>query len=367
MYEINLVPDVKSEMIKAQKTRNLVLFICIAVTAVAVGVILILLGIKGGQDIAMTNQDKKLATMSEKLMGYDEIDEFLTIQDQLSKLSSISDNKKVLSRVFNILEVMLPKGADKISLSELTINLDDNQLTFEGQADAGVEPFIDYRVLESFKKSVALITYDYGSYVDAVGAQIPAYCVNEHDDNGARLNKNGSYYGIWYKDVKGCDPQNIDVGANSIAERNSDRDVIIWRTPQFDDWYKSGHMDLDGSISEVAHFEGVCRKYSGTQIGNSVKWATSNDCLLAPEGVKVSSSSNGRDASDNLVLRFSASIDLDPEVLAFKNKYMVTLGPSGQDVTDSYRQIQDMFAKRAEDCEANDTACEAAQTTEEKE
>ena len=54
-YEINLVPAVKAQMIKALKMRNLVLFICIIVSAASVGAVLILFGIKSGQDIAMAN------------------------------------------------------------------------------------------------------------------------------------------------------------------------------------------------------------------------------------------------------------------------------------------------------------------------
>ena len=55
-YEINLVPEVKMQMIKAQKMRNLVLFICIVVSSVAVGAVVVLFGIKSGQDIAISSQ-----------------------------------------------------------------------------------------------------------------------------------------------------------------------------------------------------------------------------------------------------------------------------------------------------------------------
>ena len=79
-YEINLVPEVKMQMIQAQKIRNLVLFICIVVSVASVGAVLVLLGIKSGQDIAMASQDKKLETMSAKLMGYGELGDLVTIE-----------------------------------------------------------------------------------------------------------------------------------------------------------------------------------------------------------------------------------------------------------------------------------------------
>ena len=114
-YEINLVPAVKAQMIKALKMRNLVLFICIIVSAASVGAVLILFGIKSGQDIAMANQDGKLETMSAKLLGYEELGDLVTIQSQLDRLSDISENKTVLSRVFGALGVMLPTGDDSVT------------------------------------------------------------------------------------------------------------------------------------------------------------------------------------------------------------------------------------------------------------
>ena len=98
-YEINLVPEVKMQMIKAQKMRNLVLFICIVVSSVAVGAVVILFGIKSGQDIAMHNQDSKLKLMSDKLNGYDEFDDLITIQDQLRFCRNVRWFRECLARL----------------------------------------------------------------------------------------------------------------------------------------------------------------------------------------------------------------------------------------------------------------------------
>ena len=164
MYEINLVPEVKHQMIKAQKLRNLVLFICVVVSAASLGVVAVLFSIKSGQDIAMSSQDKKLETMSAKLMGFEELGDLVTVQGQLGKLQEIANNKRVLSRVFGALGAMLPTGGDVVQLSELRVDLDASTLRMEAQADARMAPLIDYRVLESFKKGVALTKYDYGRY-----------------------------------------------------------------------------------------------------------------------------------------------------------------------------------------------------------
>lgn len=415
-YEINLVPEVKAQMIRAQKMRNLVLFICIVVSVASVGVVLVLFGIKSGQDIAMSNQDKKLNLMSEKLTGYEELGDLVTIQGQLAKLEELTDNKTVLSRVFGAVGAMLPTGGDVVQLSELRVDLEANTLRLDAQADARVAPLIDYRVLESFKKGVALTKYDYGNYVDSNGTTIPTWCVKEADNNGVAFRSGESYYAWWDLTLEGCaafkdgtevpedsdvelryskdaevvnveteiafedlqaqekvrvkDDGSIEVLDETIEARpQEDGNVIyvkldttqvkIWRTPQFTAWHNGGWMELDGRISGIEHFQSECIKYTGNvQSGTAgARWTSTNDCVLAPDGLNVISSSNGRDESDNLVLKFTASASIAPEFFNFKNKHMIAIGPLGQNVTDSFVQIGGIFTQEAKECEEGDTEC----------
>lgn len=415
-YEINLVPEVKLQMIKAQKLRNLVLYVCILVSAVSVGVVVVLFAIKSGQDIAMANQDGKLETLSAKLMGYEELGDIVTIQAQLEKLSQIQGNKKVLSRVFGAMNVMLPQGGDSVQLSDLRLDFTTNVLRIEGQADARVAPLIDYRVLESFKKGAALTKYDYGNYVDMEGNAIPTWCIVEADANGSAYRTGENYYAWWDLSGEDCaahrqgsvvtqddeselvyskdaevetveeevaretledegivitenedgtievEDDDIEVRERENGEKYFVRKAVtrvkIWRTPQFDKWFNAGLMDVSGTISGIEHFESACTTYSGTvQSGDKYRWTSDNTCMLAPDGLEVLSSSNGRDASDNLVLRFTASMNIAPEFFAFSNNHMVAIGPMGQNVTDSYVQIEGMFTEEARECQAGDTEC----------
>ncbi len=417
-YEINLVPEVKLQMIKAQKIRNLVLFVCIVVSVAAIGSVLVLFGIKSGQDIAMANQDGKLKVLSEKLTGYGELDDLVAIQGQLTALSDIAENKKVLSRVFGALDVMLPEGEDIVQLSELRVNLEESTLNMEGRADARIDPLIDYRVLESFKKGAALTKYDYGRYVDVNGAEIPSWCVDESDADGNALKEGESYYGWWdlrrdgcgamkqganADEVLGATDANMATGlqysadaeteteerelsqeeidaqrgngsnvdeANRNGENGEDTEnaegpvkvtevtrVKIWRTPQYEKWYQAGNMTMDGAISGIDHFESACTKYSGSKVGEVTRWTSDNECMLVPEGLTVTGSSNARDESNNLVLKFSATVGIEPAFFQFQNKHMIAIGPMGQNVTDSYVQIEGMFAQEVTECAANDADC----------
>lgn len=436
-YEVSLVPEVKRQMIKAIKFKNIMLFVCIVLVAVAGGIVAIMGSVWEGQNLTMSGQDGRIEKMSKKLNDYDSLSEFLTIQSQLGDLGQINENKKVLSRVFSILKVVLPEGPDTISLSELSVDLGANTLRFDAQADAKVAPFIDYRVLESFKKGISLMKYDYGRYVTEDGDEIPTRCMVETDANGNTLTEteekgsttNKYIYAYWMKGKKSCDPARDDyeeedeeLTNNSNSSTNSadstestdstptvndnekketeeeksqkiraeyeaklegmneyektlaneqlnsgtkmeDVDVIkIYRSPRFADWYKQGYMTTDGVIEGVAHFESKCITYSGLDSNGVVKWTSENDCMLSSEDPVIRDSSNGRDNNDNLVLRFSATLTLDPTVFLFVNKHVMAISPSGQNVTDSYTQIEGMFAERAADCADSDVVCTATST-----
>ena len=402
--EINLVPDVKGEMIKALKLRNLIFFLSAVVAAASVGVTVVVGLIMGGQQLALTSKQDTIKNLSDKLNSYADLNDFLTIKDQLGSINTLTNNKKVLSRTFNILSALIPRGADTITISELNVNLagDAPVFSFDAQANSGKEPFIDYAVLESFKKSMDLMRYDYGNYVDAKGNTIPAYCIIETNDEGSFFNEsNQGIYAYWTINAEGCNPSKASsqsdtdsASSDNNTEANQDtanttnqgyetetyKDqtvVRIWRTPQFSKWYKSGgekegsNISLDGTISNIPHFASSCISYTGdnSKDTNNPKWTEtiSDSCMLIPggqeTGIKISDSSNGRGQDDELVLRFSAQITISPEVYKFSNHHVMAIAPTGRhNVTDSYVQIQAMFGKRADDCANDDDACSAAPT-----
>ena len=376
--EINLVPDIKNEMIKTLKLRNLIFFICSIVAAASVSITIITGLIAGGQQFALDAKKSSLEKFSSKVKSYSDLNKFLTIKDQLNGISELSENKTMLSRTFNILSALIPSGVDTITISELNIELESEETndvvySFEAQANAGQAPFIDYNVLDAFKKSMQFMRYDYGRYVDSEGNTIPAYCIVEQGADGATFNDpNGGLYAYWLVGGEGCDAVKT---VRYATESYEGVDAIrIWRTPQFNEWYRTTkessqpYMSLDGTIENVPHFESECITYTGnnSQSSTNPTWTESNRCMLVPEGtngITIIESSNGKNEEGELVLRFYATINLSSEVYKFKNTHMLALAPAGRrNVTDSYVQVQAMFGKRAEDCAKDDAACETNNT-----
>lgn len=375
MFEINLVPDVKAEMIAAQKKRNVVFFAAATVSAIAAGIVLVLLTIKLGQDAKISGQDKQLSLMSSTITKYDGLEDLLTVQKQLSDIQTLSQSKTMLSRVFTVLHsIVQTDNGDEIDISSIDVNMETSELSFDGQANAGPDTDgIDYRVLESFTKAIGLMKYDYGRYVDRYGQEIPTMCIFESDSRGVPFtDENGNVYAIWAKNVSGCDPSkqtstddsqqsdksssttNDTVSAEQIQDVNisggcNDPNLVcIYRTPLYSEWYKMGQMTVDGSIQNIEHFESNCITYYGTEENNTVHWGSVNKCDMAPDGIEISNSTNGRDTGGELVLMFSGILHMDPEVFSFKNKHMITIAPTGrQNVTDSFIQVGDMFAEKA--------------------
>ena len=454
-YEINLVPDIKADLIKQQKMRNLVFFVCIAISIVSVSVAVILGSVKGAQDITMVGQDSHLTNLSAKILSYEELPEFLTVQNQLHGISEIEKNQKVLSRAIIFLNALIPPGKDTVEVSELAIDLREGTLTFDAQANAVDYPDIDYRVLESFVKRTNMMTFDYGRYVDSSGNEIPSRCIEEYNANGEMYQENGNIYAIWNRGKKGCDPTRDDYSPNadgtvtgslvdadlestqlksdgsssssSVAqvtdetkkeeetetgeegegEKKKIIDYVprekIYRTPQFTKWYKgeavkteedgiddekrppendglisyntifykyTPSMDTSGSISGVPHFESKCITYTGEEVesdGTSdekkAKWTADNTCTLVPDQITIRDSANGRDADENLVLTFSAAVKINADAFAFTNKHVMAIGPNNQNVTDSYVQLEKIFAAPAQKCTESDTECNTTPTT----
>ena len=381
MFEINLVPDAKAELVEAQKSRNLVVFVCTVVCIVSVAFVVLSFLFKLTQDVTIGSQDTHLKALSSKLKEYDGLDEILTIQNQLNTVEELKNNKNVISRVFMLLQSFMPTGTDEVTISDMTVDLENYTLDLSGQTVAGVgTDGINSRVLESFQKQIGMMKYDYGRYVTEKGNEIPTWCINEADENGIPYVEGiNTLYAVWRKGTKGCNPdvENKNEGSDYSADKTivsldeeeisqealagmvdeaAGEQVKIYRTPLFDQWDNGRIMTSDGTISGVAHFESKCIKYTK---GNDGKWSSYNDCLLAEGDLELTSNpTNGRQEDGSLVLKFEGRITFNPEVFAYENKHVVAIAPSGRaNVTDSYVQIEQIFDERALDCDKDDAEC----------
>jgi Tfp pilus assembly protein PilN len=156
MIEINLVPDVKLELLKARRQRRTVISASIVLTVIAAAALVLLAFYAFGvQAIANGLADNGIKDESKKLQSVKDLSKTLTIQNQLSQLAALHGDKNISSRIFDILTATIPSGTNAVSITQLTLDADTKQISLQGQASNG------YEALEVFKKSIAKTTFQY--------------------------------------------------------------------------------------------------------------------------------------------------------------------------------------------------------------
>lgn len=156
MIEINLVPDVKQELIKAQRVRSTVISFAILVGAISIGVVVVLaIWVVGVQTARGIISDNTITSESQKLSKVADISNTLTIQNQLSLLSQLHSSKRVDSRIFDVLNTINPPQPNDIAINKLTLDSSTNSVSISAQAPNG------YPALEVFKKTIDATTFQY--------------------------------------------------------------------------------------------------------------------------------------------------------------------------------------------------------------
>lgn len=155
MIEINLIPDVKQELLKAQRFRAVVISSAIVTGIVAIGaIVLLLVYIYGVQSLRHYSLDETIKTESTKLSKVEDLSKILTIQNQLATMKELSANKKIDSRIFDVLTAVVPPAPNAVQLSSVNVDNETSTITLEGQTRA-------FDSMEVFKKTLdsAVIVY----------------------------------------------------------------------------------------------------------------------------------------------------------------------------------------------------------------
>ena len=149
MIEINLVPDVKQELINAQRVRSTVITGAILVGIISVSIVALLaFYIFAIQAARGAIADGFIDEGSKKLAANEDLPKILTIQNQLTKINDLNDNKSIDSRIFDLLIKINPPKPNDITISDLTIDSAANLITINGQASNS------YAAAEVFKKTI---------------------------------------------------------------------------------------------------------------------------------------------------------------------------------------------------------------------
>lgn len=134
MIQFNLLPDVKLEYVKAQRTKRMVVSSALIATAASFALFLLLfLTVHVVQEKSLADLDKDIKKYSIELKQTPDLNKILTIQNQLGELNKLHDEKLIGSRAFTIMQQLTP--AD-VTISEFTADYEQGVITITGQAPA---------------------------------------------------------------------------------------------------------------------------------------------------------------------------------------------------------------------------------------
>lgn len=156
MIEINLVPDVKQELIKANRVRTVVVSTAILVGVIAVGIVVLLaVYLFLGQTVRSNIVDGQIDDKYNQLSEVEDLDNTLTIQNQLSTVTQLHDDKNITSRFFDLLVAMNPAAPNQVSFSTARVESEEKTIRLEGQAVNG------YIAADVVKKTILGIKFSY--------------------------------------------------------------------------------------------------------------------------------------------------------------------------------------------------------------
>lgn len=148
MIEINLLPNVKRELLKTRAMRNRVISISFLVGGASIAAVVVLALIFGSQIAAEAVQNGVIKDRNDKLMAVEDLNKVVTIQHQLTKINEQHSGKKINSRIFDVVTAVNPVAPNNVSFSDIKVNPESKTITLEGSAVNG------YSALETLKKTI---------------------------------------------------------------------------------------------------------------------------------------------------------------------------------------------------------------------
>lgn len=148
MIEINLLPNVKRELLKTRVMRNRVISISFLVGGASIAAVVVLALILGSQIAAEAVQNGVIKDRNDKLMAVEDLNKVVTIQHQLTKINEQYSGKKINSRIFDVVTAVNPVAPNNVSFSDIKVNPGSKTITLEGSAVNG------YSALETLKKTI---------------------------------------------------------------------------------------------------------------------------------------------------------------------------------------------------------------------
>jgi hypothetical protein len=158
MIQFNLLPDVKLQLVKANRLKHTVSVVAIIAAGVALFIaVLLIITVDVVQKSHMNSLNTQITTLSGELKDTPNLDQVLTVQDEVNALPGLNSQLPVATRLSGFVSELTPSTA---TISTLNVNFQTNVITIAGSAGnlATINQFVDTLKLSSYQASSSLPT-----------------------------------------------------------------------------------------------------------------------------------------------------------------------------------------------------------------
>lgn len=151
MIQFNLLPDVKLEYIKTERTKRTVIGISVLASAIALALfVFLVLTVDVAQRAYINGLSNEISKKSSELRSTPNLSKMLTVQNQLRTLDQKHKEKLATSRTFDFFNQITPTD---VSISQMTLDTVAKTVVVTGTAptNEAVNAFVDAMKYTTYK------------------------------------------------------------------------------------------------------------------------------------------------------------------------------------------------------------------------
>ena len=139
MVEINLVPDVKQELIQAKRVRTIVIAGAVTVAwLLLVWLCFCAVYLFGVQTVRQNIADASIKDKGQQLADVKDLGDMITIsKSTFYSFTKLHNEKNIDSRLFDLLIAINPAAPNNVVFSQTRIDANTKTIRLDGQAEAG--------------------------------------------------------------------------------------------------------------------------------------------------------------------------------------------------------------------------------------
>lgn len=150
MIQFNLLPDVKVQYIKTQRTKRMVLFTSLIVAAISLLILFMTFSYNVAQKKHLSNLNKDIKSIRTELESNKELTKMLSVQNQLNSLPSLYAGRPAADRLPKYMEQTTPSN---VYITKMNIDFSTSTMSISGTAASlsAVNTYIDTLKYTKFK------------------------------------------------------------------------------------------------------------------------------------------------------------------------------------------------------------------------